>query len=65
MKDLLEKSNQFGGQVSRNFKLIALYYVSQGMRAIDKQLQGNEKKTDATKIKSRKIRYKFYFIVFP
>ena len=56
MKELLQKSSQFGGQVCQNFQLLALYYLTQGLDAIDRHLQTIESKKETLKSKGKKVR---------
>ena len=55
MKNLLQKSIQFGGQVCRNYQLFALYYLTQGLEATYKVVKSTEKK-EGSKLKVKKVR---------
>ena len=61
MKELLQKSSQYGGQVCQNFQLLAIYYLTQGMAAIDKHQKSIERK-DTLKSKGRKVRYGINYV---
>ena len=44
MKELLQKSNQFGGQICQNFQLLAINYLLQGIEAVNNHFKSVERK---------------------